>query len=160
MSEGGVPPAIEPAGVFEGLRPRAILLGAIVDHFATIVSGLLLVAFFQAGGDPQDSRDPAEGLEALAGSAEFLLASLVVGVLCTVLGGYMGARRAGCLFVRHGAWVAVVSALVGLLLYAAAGQEHTNPLWFDLLGFSLLIPAGATGGLLARFQYPGQEHRP
>lgn len=135
--------------MFDDIRLSAVLLGVLVDTAATVLASLLLLSTFMS----RDGREPSEEvLRELSAMPEFLLASLVVGLLCTVLGGYVGARRANRAHVRHGAWIAVGSALFGLAQFAASPPgTPTPPLWFDLVGFSLMIPAGATGGLLARF---------
>ena len=153
MSESGHPSPIQPTGVFDGLRPGAILIGVVVDNLATFVASSLLVSLFAARlAGEQGGELPEEGLESLLASPEFLLASLVVGLLCTVFGAYVGARRAACFCVRHGAWIAVGSAISALVLYALAGQQGPRPpLWFDMAGFALMIPAGALGGLLANY---------
>ena len=40
---------------------------------------------------------------------------------------------------------------VGLAQFAvAAPGTPPPPLWFDIVGFALMIPAGAAGGLVAR----------
>jgi hypothetical protein len=143
-------PAIEPTGVFEGLKPGAIALGVFVDLATSMLASLLLVALFAALDPPRDGASPEEAAQALEASPQFLYASLGVGLLCTVLGGFVGARRAASLFARHGVWIGIGSALVGLLFYGAGGAGAPRPpLWFDLLGFSLLLPAGALGGQLA-----------
>jgi hypothetical protein len=153
VNEWNGPPAIEPAGVFDGLRPAAILLGVVIDNLATFVSGSLLVSLFAAGVARQHGGElPDDALEPLLASNAFLLASLTVGLLCTAFGAFVGARRAACFCVRHGAWIAVGSAIVGVVFYATSGQGASRPpLWFDLVGFSLMIPAGALGGLLADY---------
>jgi hypothetical protein len=149
VSEWDRPPPIEPTGVFDGLRPGAILIGVVVDNLATFAANIFLVSLFAAGVADEWTE---EVLEPLLASPEFLLASLVVGLLCTVFAAYVGARRAACFFVRHGAWIAVASAFLALFLYAVAGQQGSRPpLWFDLVGFTLMIPAGALGGLLADY---------
>jgi len=146
------PPSIEPTGIFDGLRPGAILFGVIVDTVATIVSGSVLLWVFALQMSRQYGGDFPEGaLDAVLTSPAFLIASLVVGILCTILGAFVGARRAACFHVRHGAWIAVGSAIVSLVSYAASPPEQPNPLWFDLVGFTLIIPAGIAGGLLAQF---------
>jgi hypothetical protein len=157
VSDSGRPPPIQPTGVFDGLRPGAILIGVVVDNLATFVAGPLLLSLFASelarepgGGLPEDALEP------LLASPEFLLASLIVGLLCTVFGAYVGARRAACFCIRHGAWIAVGSAFSALVIYGLAGQQGPRPpLWFDLVGFSLMIPAGALGGLLAQYHLRG-----
>src|SRR5262245_43834009 len=142
------PPAIQPTGIFEGLRPAAILLGVAFDNLATLLLSQLLLGLF-AGDGAAEGISP-EAIDALHRSLPFLLASLAVGLSCTAAGAYVGARRAACHFVRHGAWIGVCAALVGLACYPAPDPERTlPPLWFDLVGFSLLLPAGALGGWLA-----------
>jgi hypothetical protein len=153
VSEPVHPPPIQPTGVFDGLRPGAILIGVLVDNLATFIAGPLLISLFAPELTPEPGGElPEDALEPLLTSPEFLLASLFVGLLCTVFGAYVGARRAACFCVRHGAWIAVGSAITALVILAIAGpQEPRPPLWFDLVGFSLMIPAGALGGLLAQY---------
>ena len=149
MSGPERPTAIQPTGIFDGLRPMAILLGVLFDNLATyLVGSLLLLAF--AGAPGSDGAFDEDALAALAQSNEFLLASLAGGLACTAAGAFVGARRAGCHFVRHGAWIGVCAALLGLACYPApAASRPLPPLWFDLAGYALLLPAGALGGLLA-----------
>ena len=151
MSETSRPPSIEPTGIFDGIRPGAILLGVIVDTVATIISGFVLLFVFamQVAGQRVDNV-PDDAIDAIVTSPTFLLASLVVGISCTILGAFVGARRAACFHVRHGAWIAVGSAVVALASYAVSPQGEPNPLWFDIVGFTLIIPAGVAGGLLAQ----------
>lgn len=153
MNEWDRPPPIQPTGVFDGLRPGPILIGVVVDNLASLLASSILVGLFAAGlADQHGGELPEEALESLLASPEFLLASLVVGLLCTVFAGYVGAKRAACFFVRHGAWIAIGSAFSTLFLYVVAGQQGPRPpLWFDLVGFTLMIPAGALGGLLADY---------
>lgn len=145
------PPAIEAPGLFDGLRPNAILLGVIVDTIATLVASVVLVSVFAARkGIGRDDELTPELLDTLGSSPEFLLASLVVGLACTSLGGFVGARRAGRAFARHGGWIGVGSALVALALALSSGPVRSPPpLWFELAGYLLVIPAGVVGGLLA-----------
>jgi hypothetical protein len=141
------PPAIGAPGIFTGLRPGAILLGVVVDHLATLLASAALVAALAArepGGELSE-----EALEALAATPEFLVASLVLGLACTALGAFVGARRAGCAFVRHGGWIAIGSALVALAGIAAGPPGPPPPLWLELAGFLLAVPAGILGGWLA-----------
>ena len=152
MSEPIRPPSIEPTGIFEGLRPGAILLGVIVDTVATIISGFVLVSLFAVQtASRADGEISGEAFDAIVTSPTFLLASVVLGILCTILGAFVGARRAACSFVRHGAWIAVGSAVVSLVSYAVSAPAEPNPLWFDIVGFTLIIPAGIAGGLLAQY---------
>ena len=144
------PPSIEPTSVFSGLRPLPILYGALVDHVATFLAGTALFVVLAADRSIDLSEEISE--EALAevlASPEFLLCSFIVGALCTVFGGFLGARRAGCQHARHGAFVGLASILIGLLVFVLPAAAEPTPLWYDLLGAAVVIPCGAVGGWLA-----------
>ena len=150
MSGSERPTAIESSGVFQGLRPAAILIGVAFDNLATLLVQPLLLAAFLGTPGPTGAEALEEALAALAGSTAFLLASLGVGLGCTAAGAYVGARRAGCHFVRHGVWIGVCAALIGLACYPMpAASRPLPPLWIDLVGFALPLPIGGLGGLLA-----------
>jgi hypothetical protein len=144
------PPAIEPTSVFSGLRPLPILYGALVDHVATLLAGTVLFVVFAAHKSLDLSEEISdEAVAEVLASPEFLLCSFIVGALCTVLGGYLGARRAGCCHARHGAFVGLASLLIGLLLFVLPLTADRAPLWYDLLGAAVVIPCGVAGGWLA-----------
>ena len=124
MNETGPPPPIQPEGMFDDIRLSAVLLGVLVDTAATVLGSLVLLSAFMG----RDGREPSdEVLRELSATPEFLLASLVVGLMCTVLGGFVGARRANRAHVRHGAWIAVGSALFGLAQFAVAAPGAPTP---------------------------------
>jgi hypothetical protein len=144
--------SVEPEGLLSGLDPRAIALGVVVDTVLTILAVFPLVVLF--GSEALASEDEAvakAAFEALVASTDFLVASLAVGLVCTAIGAFVGARRAGCEFLRHGGWIAVGSALLSLLveISSADGGSATSPLWVDLAGPLLMLPAGLVGGALA-----------
>jgi hypothetical protein len=150
-----IPPTIEPEGMFDGLRPAAILYGAVVDNLATLAASIGLVMWM--GSDQVVSEDgevSRAALEALSAEPEFLLWSALLGLLCTVLGGFVGASRAGAQHLKHGGWVAVASAALGALFMLApgSGAGTAPPLWYEALGWGLLIPAGLLGGALAKLR--------
>jgi hypothetical protein len=152
------PQSIEPEGLFEGLVPGAILLGAIVDHVATAIASIALVAAI--GPDEVFSDDAGisdAAFDALALEPEFLLWSMALGLGCTVLGAYVGATRAGRLHLRHGGWIAVASAALGLvfMLVPAEGPAPALPWWYEAIGWVLLLPAGLLGGALSMRVHSG-----
>jgi len=144
---------IEPEGTFAGLSAPAILFGAFVDLAVTTVAISLLVM----GLAPEVlSQDPAASRKALQdcyASTSYVTGSLVLGALGTVLGAFVGARRAGTLHVRHGGWIAVASTSIGFLLTvllpAPESVDAANPLWAQVLAWLLILPAGVTGGAIA-----------
>jgi hypothetical protein len=148
-----VPPPIQPeGGLFEGLHPGAILLGAVVDNLATLLSFTLLALWIASPDGLSENEEVAEAaFEAAMASPEFLIGSLILGLACTVLGAFVGARRAGTSHLRHGGWIAVASAALGLLPYLLpSGQPAPSfPLWYEVTGWLLLLPAGLAGGAIA-----------
>lgn len=144
------PPATEATGFFTGLRALPIAVGAFVDNLATMLGGLFFLSLQidRYGIRPGDEL-PEEVLRTLQSDPSLLFTSLLIGTLATCLGGYVAARRAGCHRVRHGAFVGLVGVLLGLLAFAPTASVARPPLWYDLLSFLLLIPAGALGGRLA-----------
>jgi len=123
----------------------------VVDHLATIVVvGVLVPLAFGAG--PDGPAPGAGGFDPARLGPGFLAAVLLGGQACTVLGAFVGARRARVYPLRHGGWVAVVSAAIGVVLYTlpASGPVPPVPVWYDLLSWFLVIPSGLLGGALAR----------
>ena len=144
-------PTDEP-GFFTGLRALPIGIGAFVDNLATMIGGMLFlsVQVERYGIRPGDEL-PEEMLRALQSDPSLLAGSLMIGILATGLGGYTAARVAGEYRVRHGAFVGLVGVALGLLAFGPSPTAERPPLWFDLLRFLALIPAGALGGALADF---------
>lgn len=147
-----LPSSIDPDGIFDGLKPGAIVIGAIVDHVATVATSIVLFGLL-AGEDAfsQDEEISQAAFEALSADPEFLMWSIVLGLSCTVLGAFVGAKRAGRFHLRHGGWVAVASAAIGLLflLLPAEAAGPPPPFWYDVIGWVLLLPSGLLGGSIA-----------
>jgi hypothetical protein len=146
------PTSIEPHGIFDGLKPGAILIGAVVDHVATVATSIVLFALLAGESAFSDDEEVTQAaFDALSADPQFLVWSMVLGLSCTVLGAFVGARRAGKLHLRHGGWVAVASAVIGLLylLLPAEATGPAPPLWYDVVGWVLLLPSGLLGGALS-----------
>ena len=150
-------PSIEPEGLLKGMRWRAVLFGVVVDIVLTGVAAAILILWV-AGSDAfsLDEEVAAQALAAALTSPQYLLSSLVAGLLATLIGGYAGARRAGIFHVRHGGWIAVFSTVFGFSLYLLPGasSEPTPPFWYDAVGIALVLPAGLLGGLVAARRDP------
>jgi hypothetical protein len=147
-----VPTSIEPHGIFDGLKPGAILIGAVVDHVATLATSIVLFVVLAGEAAFSDDEEVTQAaFDALSADPQFLVWSMVLGLSCTVLGAFVGARRAGKLHLRHGGWVAVASAVIGMLylLLPAEAAGPVPPLWYDVVGWVLLLPAGLLGGALS-----------
>jgi hypothetical protein len=147
------PDAIEPEGIFEGLSGSSIVLGVLVDIGLTTLVGILLVAWLAPEVFAADEAAATEALDALYASTTFHALELAVGSLCTLLGAFVGARRAGSLHVRHGGWIAVASAATGAIVMVLTPPDPSLgavPFWKEALAWILILPAGVAGGALAR----------
>jgi len=142
------PPPVEPTGFFTGIQVRPILFGVVVDTVATMVLSTLYYTFYVAKDLAEKSGAGEEAFADYWSSSEGLLASLLIGSLGTLIGGFYAARKAGHLQMKHGALVGIGSIILGFLLQS--GSAETNlPEWFMALSFAAAIPAGALGGFFA-----------
>ena len=141
------PSPIEPSGFFTGIQFRPILMGVVVDTIATFALISVYYAFYVA---PGASKGAAFGDEAAAywSTGEGLVATLVIGSLGTLIGGFYAAYKAGTLEMKHGALVGIGSIILGLILQSGS-QESALPEWFMALSAAAAIPAGALGGFFA-----------
>jgi hypothetical protein len=98
-------------------RPNllAIIIGALVDLGSTLVTGVLLqVAFSAIIGSP--GMSVTEMIQMLRDSTAFTVASSVLGLACSVLGGYVCARFANQNEYANGLAVGVLGVLSSFLL--------------------------------------------
>ena len=105
--QGPAPRPTEPRGFFTGVGIRPVIIGAVVDYVATYLLVMLyLIVYYvkdplEKGGLPEEAIERA--LEQMIASQEGLLALIVIGGLCTALGGYVAGRLARAEEVKHGA---------------------------------------------------------
>jgi putative membrane protein (TIGR04086 family) len=142
------PPApIEPTGFFTGIQFRPIFMGVIVDTLATMALTTAYYSFVVAKELADKGVGDEDAFAEYWASSDGLMASLLLGSLGTLIGGFYAAYKAGTLEMKHGALVGIGSILLGLLL--TGGAESQTPEWFMALSFAAAIPAGALGGFLA-----------
>jgi len=122
-------------------------MGVVVDTIATFALVSLYYALYV---EPGASKSAAFGEEAAAywSTTEGLIATLLLGSLGTIIGGFYAAYKAGTLEMKHGALVGIGSIILGLLLQPGA-EESMFPEWFFALSAAAAIPAGALGGFFA-----------
>jgi hypothetical protein len=143
---------IEPEGIFDGLSGTAILLGAFIDIVFTYIAGTLLLLWLAPELTSHDREQMRKVLTELAASTSYVAANVALGALGTMIGAFVGARRAGLLHVRHGGWIAVTSTAVGtllMLLEPPARDAAEIPSWAQITSWLLILPAGVIGGALA-----------
>ncbi|HUF43488.1 MAG TPA: YrzE family protein [Verrucomicrobiae bacterium] len=157
----GAPPPIEPAGFFTGVQIRPVILGVVVDTVATLVLSTFYFMFYVTKDLTEKGDAMEDAFTAYWTSSEGLIASLVIGSLGTMIGGFYAAHKAGALQIKHGALVGVGAIILGLA-FSAAGTESELPDWFMALAYGAAIPAGALGGYFAEMlkEVGGEWPRP
>lgn len=141
------PKPIEPTGFFTGIQFRPIVMGVIVDTLATMALTTAYYTFVVAKELGEKTVGNDDAFTKYWASSDGLVASLLIGSLGTVIGGFYAAYKAGTLEMKHGALVGIGSIILGLLL--SSGPDSQIPEWFMALSFAAAIPAGAIGGFLA-----------
>ena len=81
-----------------------------------------------------------EAISDLEIQTNFLLYALVIGLLTTVIGGYVSAKYGKLAPYRNSAIFGFVGIVIGLML------ATFDPMWFDIAGFVTVIPAAMLGG--------------
>jgi len=151
-----IPSPIGPRGFFAGVKIRPIVVGAAVDYLTTyLLIMLYLLAYYvkdplEKGGVPEEAIEKA--LKEMLSSQEGLLALIIIGALCTAVGGYVAGRLAKVEEVKHGALVGAASLVLGVLEAVMAGQRSPLPQEYEFLAYVIAIPAGALGGYFAQGQ--------
>ena len=126
------------AWTLANVRLKAVIIGALADNGATLFIMLLLMTALSSTGVSED--EVVSRMKSQSG----LLLSLIIGLGCTVLGGYVSGRVAMRSEVLHGALVAGIGMVLALLW-----RESGLPNWYDIVGFAGMLPAGMAGGRLA-----------
>lgn len=132
------------------LSLKGVLIGGVVDVASTIALGIPLALYVVATVDltrvPKDQLGTAI-TAAMNGNALLHVAQLVVGLGCSVLGGYIAARIARSEELLNGAVSAWLCTALGV--YAiAAGKDHHSVLVQVLVLLAGPV-MGSLGGYLA-----------
>lgn len=128
----------------QAMSLKALFRGFIIDILISIVAPIVLgILLALSGGRPSTTSQDG-----------YILLFLVVGVLATVVGGYVAGTTAGFRETLHGAGVGALGLLlgVGIMLLAPVPLFTSWFLWATSL---LSVPVGALGGYLARLLRPG-----
>jgi putative membrane protein (TIGR04086 family) len=142
------PSPVEPTGFFTGIKFRPIIAGIVVDTIATIVLVNGYYWFFIAKDLAAQGGAAEDRYAEYFNSSEGLMASLLLGSLGTVIGGFYAGYKAGLLEMKHGALVGIGSIILGFVLQSI-DPENPLPEWFMALSAAAAIPAGALGGFFA-----------
>lgn len=130
----------------EKVSPKGIVLALALTLALDTIAGLAMMVFmgqsaFQRGMTEQQT---SEAIAAVTRGTDFLLGSVILGTLSTLVGGYVAARVAKREPYLNAGAIGVLGIVLGMLM------PGNYPLWFDLSGLLLVLPAALLGGHLAK----------
>ena len=131
---------------FKGIILAALLV-LVLDTIAGVVMFVSMGGSFLRSG--MTEQQMSDAIAALTLSTNFLLGSVILGTLATIAGGYVAARIAKKEPYLNASIIGVFGIVLGVLL------ANNYPLWFNVLGFVLVLPAALFGGHLARSRIEG-----
>jgi hypothetical protein len=123
---------------------KAVLLGfgAVLILDTLIGAALLAILGGDAFGEGRSEQQVNEAIQASVSSLAFLLSSVVLGSLTTVVGGYLAARIAKSYPYFNALALGLLGGAFGLLF------SPQYPMWFNVLGLVLVVPAALLGAHL------------
>jgi branched-subunit amino acid ABC-type transport system permease component len=142
----------------KNLNVKAVVIGTAVDILGTLIASLVIgvvwglaYAASKGGGTPPNPEEMAKLFQT---SFSFLLASLVLGLVFVMVGGFVAAhlaRRAELPNALAMGFLSLILAGVMVVISPDAG-----PAWYAATGIILTVPAALLGGYL-RLQTRSQE---
>jgi hypothetical protein len=131
---------------------KGIILAIMLVVALDTISGIAIMPIF-FGGDALDAemteQERNDAITAVTLTTNFLLTSLIRGVLSIMVGGYVAVRIAKKEpYLNAGAFGAAGIILKVLFL-------KTLPLWFNVSSLLLVLPAALLGGQLAKSRIVG-----
>jgi hypothetical protein len=142
--------SFEPNIIYSGVKPLWVLMGVAIDWALTIIFVIVTMPiFFDSGALELSESEFAEHSEVVRQGAGYLVTSLLMGALATVIGAFFAARKAGAVHLKQGLWVSIASAVFYLVI-PDGELGDVIPLWAEVASWSILLPSGILGGYLAK----------
>ena len=133
---------------------KGVAIGNIADIVSSNVIGLLLAAYILISSAPSGLAD-GSATQVLMASSFYRVSVIILGALCSVLGGYVSARIAKHDDVLNGALSSVLC--IGFGIYALLSGSAAGHLGLHLALLPVSVALGALGGYLSfwrRAQHP------
>ena len=123
---------------------KAVLLGfgAVLILDTMLGAALFAILGGDAFSDEGSEQQVRDAMQASISSLAFLLSSVALGSLTTVVGGYLAARIAKSYPYFNALALGLLGAAFGLLFWPQ------YPIWFNLLSLVLVVPAALLGAHL------------
>jgi hypothetical protein len=139
---------------------KGVLIGGIVDIVASVVCGLpfALYTLSRTGfSSPASARTTAEVTAAIHGNVPLYVGQSLVGLACSVLGGYLAARVAKHDELLNGGLSAFLCVALGV--YTIATGQNADLIWVKTFVLVVSPALGLLGGEVAR-RRPGARSLP
>ena len=157
---GSPPQRIEPTGFFSGIKIRPIIVGVVVDYIATYAGMYAYFFGYLAKELSKEGEISSDTIAEYMMTTEGLLIGFAIGALGTAIGGFVAARKAGQLEIKHGGLVGFCSLIISFIEEAMREEGVPLPDWFRLLSVLAIVPAGMLGGYVAEmFKGIGGSYR-
>lgn len=130
---------------------NGVIVGAVTDIAATAITGVVLMVYI--GYSPSLATVPLEArgqaiVDMIQSQPALYLTSLLLGSLCSILGGYVAARIARQEELLNGALSSFLC--VGLGVYELLRPSGSQAPWSHILAFVASPALGALGGYLSK----------
>lgn len=128
---------------------KALAISTVVLNVSTVIASSFLViqpmvTMYREG------MAPDQALAALFSDAGFLMRIQIMGVIVTVLSGFMAGWLGRERELFHAGMLGLISLLLGALgALAMPSSTHSLPVWYWLAGGILALPSALLGGQLA-----------
>lgn len=128
---------------------KYVCLAFLAEFGVDIVIDTILLYVVARGTLSSDLDQDAlqKATEAVVNSSEYLVGKMLFGTATTVGGGYLVARLAKTFPYYNGLGIGLVGLAFSLMFWG-------GPIWFNLFGMLMVIPASIYGAHLARKPAP------
>lgn len=132
--------------MFRGIDVKAVILGIAADLGVTFVAIMAVMTFLGigAGGEDLPEEEARQLIESTFQELRYLLLGGLLGLLGTMIGGYVAAKFADAAPLLNAACVGLFGVVLGIFVIGE------SPLWFGVIGILLTLPAAVAGGVLWR----------
>ncbi len=136
--------------MFRGIDVKAVILGIAADLATTFMAMMAVMTFLGLGEGVKDlhEEEARQLIETTFREPKYLLLGGSLGLLGTVVGGYVAAKFADAAPLLNAACVGLFGVVLGIFFIGE------SPLWFGVIGILLTLPAAIAGGILWRNRNP------
>ncbi|MFL6547397.1 MAG: hypothetical protein ACJ8OJ_01810 [Povalibacter sp.] len=125
---------------------KAIAIAIVATLSLDLLLSVALTSVFMGPGAAGSMTDSQ--IDALLSNQRFLMWSLFLGTISTTIGGFLAARFSRSVPYFH----ALIYGIFGLIFSLLTSDGL--PLWYNAIGYAVLLPAALVGGHIAKRSTP------